>query len=265
MTEYDYSPEAYEKYLATQARIANWVSNTNAQAHKYTSPFVPPPSSSDSSSPPSTPYHRPRERRISSSQHVPHVARDRPSTRSKTVSPTRGPPQPSSVPLRPQPTRAMTTPQHQQQPYIYAPAPVKPTYAAAYTTVPQMQMQMQMQPAHGQHPYAKPQPQVQIPGIYYAGAPPAKPKPPRSTSATRQPPPSSNSYPYPTYANGGSHARGASVPATGYRVYDPSPSRGGARGRDVVLPAPRAGQTYVVRGAHVELSVRRPPLVSRAY
>lgn len=28
MTEYDYSPEAYDRYLATQRRIANWVDQT---------------------------------------------------------------------------------------------------------------------------------------------------------------------------------------------------------------------------------------------
>lgn len=41
MTEYDYSPEAYEQHLAKQARIARWVDNTN----EYTpaNPFHPLP------------------------------------------------------------------------------------------------------------------------------------------------------------------------------------------------------------------------------
>jgi len=29
MTEYDYSPEAYERYMATKARISNWVDNVS--------------------------------------------------------------------------------------------------------------------------------------------------------------------------------------------------------------------------------------------
>jgi hypothetical protein len=40
MTEYDYSPEAYEKYLANQARIARWVNNT--QKSRLVAPDVPP-------------------------------------------------------------------------------------------------------------------------------------------------------------------------------------------------------------------------------
>lgn len=42
MTEYDYSPEAYERYLATQARIARWVDNTEQHAHEFRAPGVPP-------------------------------------------------------------------------------------------------------------------------------------------------------------------------------------------------------------------------------
>ncbi|KAH7907303.1 hypothetical protein BJ138DRAFT_1070454 [Hygrophoropsis aurantiaca] len=40
MTEYDYSPAAYERYLATQTRVSNWVSRTTEQAHQYSNPFV---------------------------------------------------------------------------------------------------------------------------------------------------------------------------------------------------------------------------------
>jgi len=38
MTEYDYSPDAYERYLATQQRIARWVENTNQ--YPKSNPFV---------------------------------------------------------------------------------------------------------------------------------------------------------------------------------------------------------------------------------
>lgn len=40
MTEYDYSPAAYERYLAQQARVSNWVSDTVQQSHAYSNPFV---------------------------------------------------------------------------------------------------------------------------------------------------------------------------------------------------------------------------------
>lgn len=40
MTEYDYSEEAYQKYLETQARIARWVDNT--QSTRLVGPDVPP-------------------------------------------------------------------------------------------------------------------------------------------------------------------------------------------------------------------------------
>jgi len=49
MTEYDYSPDAYERYLAKQASIARWVDNT----HESTpvDPFHPPPDVSDDRGP----------------------------------------------------------------------------------------------------------------------------------------------------------------------------------------------------------------------
>ena len=35
MTEYDYSPEAYERYLSTQRRITNWVDNTEQHRAEF--------------------------------------------------------------------------------------------------------------------------------------------------------------------------------------------------------------------------------------
>ncbi|PPR05705.1 hypothetical protein CVT26_008946 [Gymnopilus dilepis] len=35
MTEYDYSPEAYERYMATQNRIANWVNQTEQHRSQF--------------------------------------------------------------------------------------------------------------------------------------------------------------------------------------------------------------------------------------
>ncbi|KAF8647875.1 hypothetical protein AX16_006496 [Volvariella volvacea WC 439] len=44
MTEYDYSPEAWERYMATQQRIARWVEHTDQHKHMFRSPFELPPS-----------------------------------------------------------------------------------------------------------------------------------------------------------------------------------------------------------------------------
>jgi len=53
MTEYDYSPEAYERHLAKQASIARWVDNT----HEFTpgDPFNPLPSVPDEHGPLTSP------------------------------------------------------------------------------------------------------------------------------------------------------------------------------------------------------------------
>lgn len=49
MTEYDYSPAAWENHLAQQARVSNWVSQTTAQAHSYSNPFLLSPTLRDRS------------------------------------------------------------------------------------------------------------------------------------------------------------------------------------------------------------------------
>lgn len=49
MTEYDYSPAAWEHYVAQQARVSNWVSQTTAQAHSYSNPFTMSPTMRDRS------------------------------------------------------------------------------------------------------------------------------------------------------------------------------------------------------------------------
>jgi len=41
MTEYDYSPAAYDRYMRTQNRVSNWVSDSNAHERQYSNPFVP--------------------------------------------------------------------------------------------------------------------------------------------------------------------------------------------------------------------------------
>ncbi|KAF9568447.1 hypothetical protein CPC08DRAFT_757546 [Agrocybe pediades] len=55
MTEYDFSPEAYERYLATQARIANWVDKTEQHRAQFEHAIQPSPP--PSGSPPARPSH----------------------------------------------------------------------------------------------------------------------------------------------------------------------------------------------------------------
>ncbi|KAL0068892.1 hypothetical protein AAF712_003885 [Marasmius tenuissimus] len=39
MTEYDYSPEGYQRYLETQDRISRWVDTAEAHRHQFKTPF----------------------------------------------------------------------------------------------------------------------------------------------------------------------------------------------------------------------------------
>ena len=41
MTEYDYSPEAFEKYMERQTSVARWVDRQAQESHKYRNPLVP--------------------------------------------------------------------------------------------------------------------------------------------------------------------------------------------------------------------------------
>jgi len=41
MTEYDYSPAAYDRYMRTQNRVSNWVSQTKAHERGFSDPLVP--------------------------------------------------------------------------------------------------------------------------------------------------------------------------------------------------------------------------------
>jgi len=42
MTEYDYSPAAYERYMDNQNRVSNWVHKQSSYAPVYANPFKPP-------------------------------------------------------------------------------------------------------------------------------------------------------------------------------------------------------------------------------
>jgi hypothetical protein len=82
MTEYDYSPEGYERYLSTQNRVSNWVQEQNTRMAKYTNPYT-----RSVSTPPTASVHR---------------SSTRPSDRSHHRS--------SSHSSRPEPRRSLTTP-----------------------------------------------------------------------------------------------------------------------------------------------------------
>ena len=41
MAEYNYSPGAYERYIATQNRVSNWISSQSSHSESYPNPFVP--------------------------------------------------------------------------------------------------------------------------------------------------------------------------------------------------------------------------------
>ena len=100
MTEYDYSPEAYEQHLATQLRISRWA-EANSQ-YPPENPFATPVASSVATSRPSTPHrnqcqlgseaslphaspsiHSSDSRRTKSSRSAPHTPSSRSRSRSR--------------------------------------------------------------------------------------------------------------------------------------------------------------------------------------
>ena len=116
MTEYDYSPAAYEKYINTQVRVSNWVSSQSDHTQSYGNPFMPPAYVSSKPHPEEQGSRRP----------VKSPARSRSSTTSAPSSTTTAP-KPTRQPhvrshttrdSRPEqrhtPTRSMTMPPHPQ-------------------------------------------------------------------------------------------------------------------------------------------------------
>jgi hypothetical protein len=85
MTEYDYSPAAYEKYISTQVRVSNWVSSQSDHTQSYGNPFMP------SAHIPTKP--------LPEDQGPRRVAKSPPRSRSSTTS------APSSTTTAPKPTR----------------------------------------------------------------------------------------------------------------------------------------------------------------
>ncbi|KAF9009416.1 hypothetical protein BDQ17DRAFT_1322987 [Cyathus striatus] len=178
MTEYDYSPEAYERYLATQNRIARWVDNT--LQHNPRNPFTP-----------ATPAvqalkdleeeeqlakqrrrdHRHRDRHPSKHRHTDKHSSNHTDDREHHRSSSSSKPSrhrsasQSAAPSRPPPLRAQTSPVAYEYDYHSSssnPSPTKPTYSrrssrTSSTTLPHSGSTAQFPPQ--QLPYAlQPQP-----------------------------------------------------------------------------------------------------------
>ncbi|KAF8644639.1 hypothetical protein AX16_008359 [Volvariella volvacea WC 439] len=127
MTEYDYSPEAYERYLETQARIAKWVDHAETKRAEFTNPFVPAPRSdldedevrNDFYNADPSRSHRHRSHHKSSTTS--------PNTSSSSINPSSSH---SSSRLTPQPVAHAYYPQSQW--YILQPQPPLPTPPGDY-------------------------------------------------------------------------------------------------------------------------------------
>ncbi|KAF7791710.1 hypothetical protein EIP86_002734 [Pleurotus ostreatoroseus] len=125
MTEYDYSPEAYERYMENQNRVSHWVSDQASRKHQYASPFNPPPLSIPPShfQPPPAPRPGPRSASASASYRSP--------TSSRRSSPARAAqPEPYPYPARqPHAHPTVTSPLREHPP---SSAPRTATTATAY-------------------------------------------------------------------------------------------------------------------------------------
>ena len=195
MTEYDYSPAAYERYIAQQTRVSNWVNDTVQQSHAYANPFVLSPTLRDRSfydGPHDPPHHRSsqlddwstsssRPSRSRSRSYVDNAYHDRAApSRHRTQSHSRSgstqrdvqviyPPH-GSQPYYPQPhvvartpaPRIHTSPPHNnyqypsRQAYVTQPPPGQ-IYHNAPAPVPKDTLHRH--PSQSRHPSSKPPPQ----------------------------------------------------------------------------------------------------------
>ncbi|KIK37408.1 hypothetical protein CY34DRAFT_460698 [Suillus luteus UH-Slu-Lm8-n1] len=216
MTEYDYSPAAWEHYAAQQARVSNWVSQTTAQAHSYSNPFTmsptmrdrsfydepggrwqrPAPSRSKTYSVPPVrqedPYNRHTSSRSRSGSHsqplemwsYPHSSRTTLQTTSRSRSSARKPPSRSHTVQVIYPPPAAPTHQHQRsQPYPYPQKqsqPVRQQTSPAYYYPEQShgshQRTMYHPPPRPGHSYHAPTTNGRLEYQYQYG-PPAQKKP----------------------------------------------------------------------------------------
>ncbi|KAI0287373.1 hypothetical protein BC826DRAFT_1044925 [Russula brevipes] len=119
MTEYDYSPEAYDRYMATRTRISNWVDDVSHHSKETPSQFSSPTSSDHHryGPPPAYPQQHPHSRTHSrsNSSSRPHSHEqyfyNRESSRPRSRSQTNA---------RPQASRSYTTQPMHSRTYSYA-------------------------------------------------------------------------------------------------------------------------------------------------
>ena len=232
MTEYDYSPAAYEKYISTQLRVSNWVSSQSDHTQSYRNPFMP--------SAYLPPKRLPEEQ--SSRRPVKSPPRSRSSTTSapsstSTTTPTKSTRQPHvrSRDARPEPrhtpTRSMTMPAHPQA-MLY---PVGPGQTLLLPTP--------SRDRHDRHDKHR--------------------SPSRRSSSNKSPSKSSH---HSSRYDRSHHHRSSSTSrayttdrdASGRRVIHLEPD---SRNKVVHLPPPQLGEQYVIippPGGKVELVVRYP-------
>ena len=116
MTEYDYSPAAYERYINTQVRVSNWVSSQSDHTQSYGNPFMP----SAFSPPKPLPEEQGSRRQAKSPTRSRSSTTSAPSSTTTAPKPTRQPhvrshtTRDSRPEQRQTPTRSMTMPPHPQ-------------------------------------------------------------------------------------------------------------------------------------------------------
>ncbi|KAF8134393.1 hypothetical protein EV363DRAFT_890877 [Boletus edulis] len=207
MTEYDYSPAAYERYIAQQTRVSNWVNDTVQQAHSYSNPFVLSPTLRDR-----TFYNHPEEddnpprhqdqwsmgssrpSRSRSRSYVDHAQYDRAApSRHRTQSHLRSSSTPRDIFYKPHGSQHHNHPQpHVSQPriqtspprnYHYGPPAHSPTRQAYVTQPPQGQIYhnepapvpkdtLYQHASHSRHSSSKPPPQPYL--LVQGGGPKAE-------------------------------------------------------------------------------------------
>lgn len=203
MTEYDYSPAAYERYIANQTRVSKWVDGQAAHASQYSSPFVPPSSSSSSSSRDSPLHDNERY-----SRHRDHD-RERPSSSSRHS---------DSSSSRPQQVRRSST----NPPQIYKPS----THDHSSSHSRSRSNSHAHSSSHSHSHHSSRNREVVIP-----------------LSPTR-------SHAYEAYP----YHHSSSTSQQTYKTYTIDP----ANTREIVLPPPKRGETYVIippAGQRIEVVV----------
>ena len=114
MTEYDYSPEAFDRFTATQDRIAKWLDNTEQHAPEFQSPFDQPTPTDAQTTPPPL-QQQPRH------PSYPTISRHLPPSSGHTLQPEQSRYQPAPPP----PSRHMHHSHSHSPTRFYAPAPIR--------------------------------------------------------------------------------------------------------------------------------------------